>query len=196
VGFLSNFKGVAIITEQAPPQLCMIRDKLLDLPVLLLGEGYRVQAFHVGNESHWEEIIKDSFRYSFDYGKQIEGDDQYRPERVLFIYHNERPVATASAWFREKYGPDMGYLHMVGVLSSYTGKGLGLKISLAALHLMRQEGRSKAVLHTDDFRLPAIKTYLKLGFSPQMDSIEVADRWRKIAILLKYRLPTIEFKTE
>jgi mycothiol synthase len=182
---------MVIITELALPQLCMIRDRLFDLPEMLLEEDYRIQDFHSGNESDWEEIIKDSFQYSFNYGKQMESDDQYRPERVLFIYHKDRPVATASAWFREKYGPEMGYLHMVGVLSSYTGKGLGLQISLAALHCMRQEGRSKVFLHTDDFRLPAIKTYLKLGFTPQVDSAEVADRWKKISILLKWKHFTV-----
>jgi hypothetical protein len=46
-------------------------------------------------------------------------------------------------------------------------------------------------LHTDDFRLPAIKTYLKLGFTPQVDSAEVADRWKKISILLKWKHFTV-----
>ena len=52
------------------------------------------------------------------------------------------------------------------MLSSEGGRGLGFHVSLACTHIMAAEGRTSAVLQTDDFRLPAIKSYLRLGFAP------------------------------
>jgi len=71
-------------------------------------------------------------------------------------------------------------LHMVGVAKKHTGKGLGFQVSLAALHQMAKEGSEFAVLQTDDFRLPAIKTYLKLGFKPVIVDENQIERWNAI----------------
>ncbi len=60
------------------------------------------------------------------------------------------------------------FLHMVGVLPSHGGKGLGFQVSLAALRQMKREGFTQSVLETDDFRIPAIVTYLKLNFQPEI----------------------------
>ena len=69
---------------------------------------------------------------------------------------------------------------MVGAGSAFKGNGLGYQVSLAALHRMADEKKQRVILHTDDFRLPAIVIYLRLGFKPEIvhDSHEL--RWQKI----------------
>ena len=37
-----------------------------------------------------------------------------------------------------------------------------------------------AQLKTDDFRLPAIKTYLNIGFKPDLSTDDYKERWEKI----------------
>ncbi|MFD0713232.1 GNAT family N-acetyltransferase [Paenibacillus sp. GCM10027626] len=175
-------------TNLFSPQLFMTLDDLAGLPAVTLPEGYAVRSFHPGDERHWEEIVNDSFQKKSDYVQEMEKDGQYLPERVLFICHHGRPVATASAWHREEYGQECGYLHMVGILSAYAGKGLGMQISLAALHAMKQEGCSKAVLHTDDFRIPALKIYFKIGFVPNVVHDNQFKRWNDIAEALHIRI--------
>lgn len=69
---------------------------------------------------------------------------------------------------------------MVGALSDHGGKGLGLQVSLAALYQMRRDGRLASILETDDFRIPAIKTYLKLGYKPLLIHKNQGDRWSQI----------------
>jgi mycothiol synthase len=178
--------------ESFQPQLMMALDQLSNLSAVKLPEGYTVRSFQPEDEEAWEEIINDSFRKESDYVKEMHNDNQYAPERVMFICHIGRPIATASAWYRGEWGEDTGYLHMVGIHFSHGGKGLGLQVSLAALHRMREEGRNKAVLHTDDFRLPALKTYVKLGFVPRVVHENQIKRWQSIAealgnpSLLKY----------
>lgn len=158
---------------------------LSDLPPLKLEAGYSVQSFKPEYANAWEAIILDSFQMTLDYGQTMVADKSFLPERVLFLCHEDRPVATASAWFREQHGEDTGYLHMVGLLSSYAGKGLGLQISLAALYRMREEGRSKAYLETDDYRIPALKTYYRLGFKPRIVHDNQIQRWMSVEQILE-----------
>jgi len=68
----------------------------------------------------------------------------------------------------------------VGVLPGHQGKHLGAKVSLAALRRFVEEGRIDAVLQTDDFRLPAIRTYLRLGFEPLPIHENQRQRWRAV----------------
>jgi mycothiol synthase len=66
---------------------------------------------------------------------------------------------------------------MVGCRSSHLGRGLGWLVSLAAMHRMQAEGRERAVLQTDDFRLPAIRSYQRLGYRPLLFSEDHRRRW-------------------
>ena len=63
--------------------------------------------------------------------------------------------------------PGSGYLHWVGVHAAHRGRRLGYVISLAVLHRFRALGCRDAVLETDPPRLPAIRTYLRLGLRPE-----------------------------
>lgn len=163
------------------PQLIMYRDTLEDLPANSLPDGYSLSHYS-GDEdaSAWNRIIAESFQWQVDFHEFMEKDNAYKPERVWFIRHGENPVATASSWFRPQWGDNAGYLHMVGLLPGYAGKSLGLQVSLAALHQMKKEGRQSVFLETDDFRLPAIKTYLRLGFAPRFTHESHSERWNAI----------------
>jgi len=48
------------------------------------------------------------------------------------------------------------------------------------LHYMKTQGKTEACLTTDDFRLPAVKIYLKLGFEPDLTRDGHKDRWDNI----------------
>ncbi|MBI3944816.1 MAG: GNAT family N-acetyltransferase [Armatimonadetes bacterium] len=168
--------------SQPKPQLAMRRASLEDLPEVALPPGYRIRSFRPGDEAHWATIISESFGgpagpQRFD---MMKDDAAFRPERVLFVECEEGPVGTASAWSRVKQGKDAGYLHMVGVRPAHAGKRLGYWVSLAALRQLAREGKRSALLHTDDFRLAAIKTYLRLGFEPLLVSEEQPGRWRAV----------------
>lgn len=168
--------------EKKLPQLVMILSVDHRLPALELLPGYSVRSLRHGEEEVWEDIIQQSFNKTYVFAKRMATDPCYSPERVLFICdEQQRPVATASAWHRSVLSDDTGYLHMVGVLPSYGGRGLGLQISLAAVIQMFAEGRKRIVLETDDFRLPALRTYRKLGFVPYLNHESHRARWTAIA---------------
>src|SRR5690606_36526282 len=60
------------------------------------------------------------------------------------------------------------------------GKGLGKLVSVAVLNDLYERGFRRCMLRTDDFRLPAIKTYLDLGFVPDMKDDSHPERWAKV----------------
>jgi mycothiol synthase len=180
---------------QQQSQLLMVREQLNTLPPLQLPKGYTARSLHPGDEEAWERIITASFGGEHHFAKAMASDDPYRPERVLFVCDiNDVPVATASAWYRPQWKEDTGYLHMVGLVPEQTGKRLGRYVSLAALHQMVLEGRTRAVLHTDDFRIPAIKTYLNLGFLPEQAGEDHYDRWKALSNTLGCPLTIIDPK--
>jgi mycothiol synthase len=170
-------------TNQHSPQLVMRRGSLDSLPAVELPEGYSLRHFREGDQAAWDRIMAETFGPDPDDGRferDMRKDEQFRPERVLLITQGDDPAASASAWVRGQYGPGTGYLHMVGTRPSHQGKRLGYLVSLAALHHLVEEGFRSAVLQTDDFRIPAIKTYLRLDFEPMLVHENQRQRWRDI----------------
>ena len=164
--------------EQSP-QLVMLRSSLSELPPVRLEQGYTVRTFQPGDEAAWELIIGEAFGGQRRFETMAEGE-QFMPERVFFICFEGIPVATASAWWQKQWGEDTGYLHMVGILPSHAGKRLGYFVSLAAMYRMAEENRLRTILQTDDFRISAIKSYLRLGYEPEIVHPNQVDRWKQI----------------
>jgi mycothiol synthase len=96
------------------------------------------------------------------------------------ICDGETPVATAIAWGDGGGDASLGMVHYVATDPDYRGRGLGFAVTNAVLHHMKGEGKSAAYLSTDDFRLPAIKIYLKLGFEPDTSKEGHAERWQAV----------------
>lgn len=165
-------------------QLRMVRHNLKNLPNIELPTDYCLRTYRDGDEIHWANIISDSFggrkRTAADTHQEITGREVFDPNGLFFITHQETPVGTACAWKQSIDESDIGYVHMVGVLSEHTGQKLGKWISLAVLYYFREHGFTCAILDTDDFRLPALKTYLNLGFVPVYVDRTQPKRWEAI----------------
>ena len=71
-------------------------------------------------------------------------------------------------------------LGWVAVDPAHQGRGLGLQVCSAVLWYARRNGWPATTLNTDDWRLPAIKTYLKLGFEPELTHDSHRARWQEI----------------
>ena len=167
-------------TDSLSPQLVMIREGLDGLPEVALPEGYRLRTYRPGDGAHWNVIINESFGKPpghCDFEQLMRADPAFRPERVFFVLHGGEPVATASAWRHPEKMADAGAVHYVGARAAHQGKRLGYWVSLAALHRIKAEGLDKAWLLTDDYRLPAVKTYLNLGFRPLLVDENQRRRW-------------------
>lgn len=167
----------------AEKQLHMIRPHLDDLPEMVIPEGYTLRTYQPGDEAAWCEIMDTGVGSNWTVEEcraQITDQDIFLPDGLFFITCNEEPVASACVWPNAMYGPTSAQVHMVCAKPSHRGKGLGYLVTLALLHYMRDHGYESTYLSTDDFRIPAIKAYLRLGFEPAY--IEESHRLRWGAI--------------
>ena len=165
-------------------QLRMVRPTLEALPELQLPSGYGMRTYRAGDEAHWAHIISDSFggrkRTAQDTRNEITNRDVFLPDGFYFATHQEIPVGTACAWRESVEETEVGYVHMVGVVAEHTGHKLGKWVSLAVLIYFRDNGFKCSMLDTDDFRIPAVKTYLNLGFIPVYVEEGQPERWQQI----------------
>lgn len=90
------------------------------------------------------------------------------------------PVATAAARLLPERFPGAGYLHWVGAHADHRGKRLGAAVVIAVLHRFVELGCQDAVLETEPYRLPAIRTYLDLGFQAEPRGGGQEEVWREI----------------
>ena len=77
-------------------------------------------------------------------------------------------------------------MHFVEVKGSCRGKRLGYVETEQVLNYVEKHNIPELYLTTDEFRIPAIKTYLKLGFIPVMWDVDMRDRWFPILKELGY----------
>ena len=165
-------------------QLRMVRPNLDDLPPMQLSPGYEIRPYEEGDDAYWAAIITASFGHrnltAADARRAIMDQDVFDPEGVFFATYEGTPVGTASAWRANIDEVECGKVHMVGVDTAHAGHKLGKWVSLAVLRYFREHEFICAKLDTDDFRIPALKTYLNLGFLPVYVDSDQAERWRKI----------------
>lgn len=98
---------------------------------------------------------------------------------IIFIEDNGYGVATITPVIQEN---KMGYIHMVACRPEYRGMGLGNVLNNIALKFLYDAGCNNAYLTTDDFRLPAIKSYITAGLLPVLynDADEMESRWLNV----------------
>ncbi len=113
-------------------------------------------------------------------------DELILPDNITtyVVAHHSRVVATASARISPVEFPGSGYLHWVAVSPNHRGMKLGIAVTVGVLNAFMAMGCKDAVLETQDFRLPAIKTYLKLGFQAEHRVGSHLKRWIDVNIAL------------
>jgi|GEM_PF-110023 Predicted dehydrogenases and related proteins len=164
------------------PQLRMSFDRFYDLPPLRVPQGYRIETLKPGREADWAKVLTstgDLGRWDEERAhKAFTGRQRVRRDSVVLVYYGDEPVATACVQ-EDDDRPHLPELGWVAVVPEHRGKGLGKVVSMAVINGLFERGFRRCILRTDDFRLPAIKTYLDLGFAPEMLDESHPERWAK-----------------
>ncbi len=164
------------------PSLYLKKSSLDDLPTpqdLSLPTGISLVSHQTGEEKEWEALIERCFDSSISFEKEISGRAGWEPSHTLYLVKDGKKIATATGINFEAL-PEGGWLHYVAVDPDFRGMGLAKLISLAALCNLKERGYNEVGLYTNDERIPAIKTYLRLGFRPMMTHESHKARWEKI----------------
>jgi len=150
---------------------------------LLPPSGYRLRTYIDADASGYLSVMTNAgFTYVND-----EFIDTWKrrvlPDGWFLIEHIATGdlVCTAMATHNpEPLHPYAGELGWVAGSSAHAGKGLGMAVCAAVLRRFRAAGYRRVYLKTDDWRLPAIKSYLKLGFVPFLYAPDMPERWQVV----------------
>lgn len=164
-----------------PPQLQMRRDDLTGLPPLEPPAGVSVRRAVDADAAGIAACLTAAFGVSWDEPRVRSELLHHAEVLATFVATIDGSVvATASAAHQPGLYGDAGVLHWVAALPGHGGKGLGGLVSLAALHHCAGLGLVAAMLLTDDARIPAIRTYRKLGFRPFLHHRSHPARWQAV----------------
>lgn len=143
--------------------------------------GYYIRTFTPGDEADYISLMRAA---GFEGWDNLETClNRSLPRGIFFAIHRKtgKPAGTCSAWHNpSKTHPSGGELAWLGVHPSHRGRRLGKALCAAVINRFYEAGYARIYLNTDDFRLPAVKTYLELGFSPFIPSGGMKHRWGKI----------------
>ena len=166
----------------AANQLQMVHRNLGSLPEIELADGYEMRTYQPGDEAAWAEIMNTGVgEWTAETCREkLTGQPQFIPEGLFFATFEGKPVGSACAWRKSPEEWESGYLHMVCVLPEHRGRQVGRALNLAALRWFRDRGFKEVWLSTDDWRIPAIKSYLRLGFEPHYPDDSHRARWNAV----------------
>lgn|GEM_PF-2007899 len=149
--------------------------------------GYILRSYTEGDEKAWVNIINNSIGSGWTverFNTEMKETSWFNPQGLFFVVKENIPVGTACCQIQKVNQQEFAYLHMVGVLPEHRGKGLGKVLCSKVLSYFREKGFAEVFLNTDDWRLPAIKCYLGLGFEPECPDELHQLRWKIVSGLI------------
>ncbi len=150
--------------------------------------GYRLRAQRAGDEAAFFRLMELAGWPGWNEEKIAPLRARFIPGCWFVVDAPDQPVvATAmgltSASELHPGGAELGW---VAAHPDHRGKGLGLAVCAAVTRALLQLGFADIYLLTDDWRLPALKTYLKLGYEPFLFLPQMRERWQAICSKLSW----------
>jgi mycothiol synthase len=166
-------------TELEPMQLRMLIGgaALRAVRILPPAEGYTLRHYRPGDE---EGILRALNAVGFGWSRERLEEYLTQPERkegTHVAVHGEQIVAVT---FATREAEALGRVDFVAADPAHSGRGLGMAVVSAVLRYLADRGYPEAMLTTDDWRLPAIRTYLNLGFRPDYCREDMPARWERV----------------
>ncbi len=167
-------------------RLRMRRPSLTGLPPIELPVGFSIRGATETDLAAWGELMNGPKGY-WDESRarrELWGDRDVLDDGIQLLVDPDGKLVGSATAKRSPIEPGSGYLHMVLLERELRSRGLGRAVSLAALHRMVAEDMGAASLEIDDWRLAAIRTYLRLGFEPDPIAEDHEARWQRILRIL------------
>jgi predicted dehydrogenase/GNAT superfamily N-acetyltransferase len=173
-------------TETEPyAQLQMVwpESRLQSPPTPSLPAGYEMRCYEDEDEAQYIGLLGRAGFKGWNHGGVQDLLRKALPGGFFVVAYKRtgRLAATAVALHGPRelhpYGGELGW---VAADPKHRGKGLGLAVSAAVTARLIRAGYRRIYLLSDDWRLPAIKTYLVLGYEPLLLRKDMAGRWRAV----------------
>ena len=159
------------------PQLEMVRGSDPVPEVLPPAAGYTLREAKPGDRHSYSQ----AFRTAFDEPSPFADLMRKTLPGGFFVVEHQPTGTVVAASTAAKYPkaqhPDGHSLQWVIAHSDHLGTGSGRATVAAATQVLADSAPNYSYLSTDDFRLPAINIYLKLGWQPLMFQHDQIARW-------------------
>jgi len=163
--------------------------RLAEPIMVALPEGYVLRTYEEGDGPAYIALMNRAGFEAWNEETFAQALRRALPDGLFFVVHTatDALVATAVATHNPSdLHPAGGELGWVAGHPDHAGKGLGMAVCAAVIERYRNAGYTRIYLKTDDWRLAAIKVYLKLGLVPFLTAPDISDRWQAICEKLNW----------
>lgn len=170
-------------TKKRQLQMVWPLSRLGEPPVWTVPEGYVLRTYQPGDEPGFFRLMDRAGFKGWDMEKFQPWLQKVLPNGFFFVVLQRSGdlVATAMATHHPSpLHPFGGELGWVAGDPAHQGKGLGYVVCAAVTRRFLEAGYKRIYLQTDDWRLPALKTYLKLGWVPFLFQEDMPGRWKAV----------------
>jgi len=114
----------------------------------------------------------------------LEQDPIFKDQEWVFIFVQNKPVGYVGVGIDQKYNEEKntrcGWILSIGVLKPNRLKGIGMRLMIEGMKLLKMKGMTEAMLGVDDQNpTKAIKLYEKVGFEATRKDIAYIKNIRK-----------------
>jgi mycothiol synthase len=174
---------------EAYPQLQMIWSGSVSYHAfkIQLPTGYQLRTHLVGDEAHFYEIMDLAGWPGWNDENLAPWLPRILPEGWFMVIHQGTGLIVAScmALISDTF-PDSGELGWLVCDPAHQGMGLGMVVTAAVTKRFVEQGYQTIHLYTEHYRLAAIKTYLKLGYTPLLTSPEMSEIWQTVCLQIDW----------
>jgi len=151
-----------------------------------LHTDYELRQYQSDDYSNFMSLIagSDLTGCSLDYWNK-----QVLPDGFFIIIHKASGSivgACMAAHHPKPRHPLGGCLGWLAVDPGHRGKGIGIFLTGIVMNRLIRAGYKRIFLGTQDFRLSAIKTYLKLGWVPFLYEETMKERWLSVCSAIEW----------
>ena len=177
-------------------QLHMVwpRARLATPPTPRLPVGYTLRTYQPGDEARFYAVMALAGWPGWDEAKLAPWKARILPHSWFMAIDQATDQIVATAMGLHSHEDDLPFGGELGWVASdpaHRGQGLGLVVAGAVTARLLAMGYDQLHLYTEDWRLPALKGYLRLGYVPLLDAhgVEIAGaaaRWQMICDQLQW----------
>ena len=158
-----------------------------------MADGYAVRTYRPGDEPRFYRVMALAGFEGWDEERLRHPFNHLLPDGWFMAVHEASGEIAATAMALHNYSdrdPFWGELGWVAGDPAHAGHGLGMAVSACVVRRFLRAGYRLIHLHTDDFRLPALKSYLQVGFVPALHRPGMGARWRAVMERLGWPIDT------
>ena len=145
--------------------------------------GYVIRTYRPGDEAPFLSLMAEADFDRWDDKKLRYNMSRIIPDGWFFAVETAPEIIVGTAMCLHNYSGSTPFTGNVGWLacdSGHRGHGLGYSLTAHVTNRFLSAGYARIQLHTEYYRLPAVRTYLKLGYLPVMYSQEMYSLWQEV----------------